>query len=132
MSSQAQSALKRVMASLLGMGQTRLELAGVELAQARQATVRTVVWSILLALAAALASVFACLAVVAWFWETHRMAALMGCVLFYLGLAAWFLVRLKQALAEQPPLFEATLAELGKDRQAILESIQPVAGKGDS
>ncbi|HEX4880621.1 MAG TPA: phage holin family protein [Limnobacter sp.] len=131
LSPQARSALKRVVASLLGMGQTRLELAGVELAQARQNTVQTVVWSILLALALAFGSLFVCLAVVALFWDTHRMPAILGCVLLYATLAGWFYARLKQALAAQTPLFEATIAELGRDRQAILDSLSSPNSTGE-
>lgn len=105
------------------MGQTRLELAGVELAQARQNTVQTVVWATLLALALAFGSLFVCLAVVALFWDTHRMLAILGCVLFYAALGGLFYARLRQVLAEQTPLFETTIAELGRDRQAILDSL---------
>ncbi|HEX4844202.1 MAG TPA: phage holin family protein [Limnobacter sp.] len=131
LSPQAKSALKRVVASLLGMGQTRLELASVELAQARQNTVQTVVWSILLALALAFGSLFVCLAVVALFWDTHRVLAIFACVLFYSALAGWFYVRLKRTLAQQNPLFEATIAELGRDRQAILDSLNTPSPTGE-
>ena len=119
----ARAALKRVVASLLGMTQTRLELAGVELAQARQATVRTVVWSLLTALAAAFASLFICVLIIALAWDTHRFLAIAGCAAFYVVLGVYFYVQLKDTLAAQPPLFEATLAELGRDKQAVLDSL---------
>lgn len=120
---QSRAAFRRVLAGLLGMGQTRLELLGVELVQARQATVVTLLWSLVAVLALAFASLFAGVAVIALCWETHRMAAILGCVAAYSLLAAYAWVRLKRNLAEQPALFEATLEELGKDRQAILDSI---------
>lgn len=123
LNSNAMSALKRVVSSLLGMGQTRLELAGVELAQARQSAVRTVLWSLLTALALAFASVFVCALVIALFWETYRFTAIAACAAFYLVLGAYFYVKLKDTLAAQPPLFEATLAELNRDRQAVLNSL---------
>lgn len=119
----ARAALKRVVASLLGMTQTRLELAGVELAQARQTTVRTVVWSLLTALAAAFASLFICVLIIALAWDTHRFLAIAGCAAFYVVLGVYFYVQLKDTLAAQPPLFEATLAELGRDKQAVLDSL---------
>lgn len=119
----ARAALKRVVASLLGMGQTRLELAGVELAQARQSTVRTVLWSVLTALAVAFATLFGCVLVVALAWDTHRFIAIAGCAAFYVVLAVYFYVQLKDTLAAQPPLFEATIAELGRDKNALLESL---------
>ncbi|WP_334118110.1 phage holin family protein [Limnobacter sp.] len=123
LNSNARAALKRVAASLLGMGQTRLELAGVELAQARQTTVRTVLWSVLTALAVAFATLFVCVLVVALAWDTHRFIAIAGCAAFYVVLAVYFYVQLKDMLAAQPPLFEATIAELGRDKNALLESL---------
>ena len=120
----AKAALKRVAASLLGMGQTRLELAGVELAQARQSAVKTVLWSLLTALALSFASLFVCALVVALAWDSYRYVAIAACVAFYVVLAVYFYVQLKDTLAAQPPLFEATLAELGRDKQAVLDSLQ--------
>ncbi len=98
----ARAALKRVVASLLGMTQTRLELAGVELAQVRQTTVRTVVWSLLTALAAAFASLFVCILVIALAWDTplsrNRRVRSLLC-----GSGVYFYVQLKDTLASQPP-----------------------------
>lgn len=123
LNSNARAALKRVVSSLLGMGQTRLELAGIELAQARQSAVRTVLWSLLTALALALASVFVCVLVIALSWESYRFTAIAACAAFYVLLGVYFQAKLKATLADQPPLFEATLAELGRDRKAVLDSL---------
>ena len=120
----ARAALRRVIASLLGMTQTRLELAGVELAQARQSAVKTVLWSLLTALALSFASLFVCALVVALAWDSYRYVAIAACVAFYVVLAVYFYVQLKDTLEAQPPLFEATLAELGRDKQAVLDSLQ--------
>jgi uncharacterized membrane protein YqjE len=106
------------------MTQTRLELAGVELAQARQSAVKTVLWSLLTALALSFASLFVCALVVALAWDSYRYVAIAACVAFYVVLAVYFYVQLKDTLAAQPPLFEATLAELGRDKQAVLDSLQ--------
>lgn len=119
----ARAALKRVVASLLGMGQTRLELAGVELAQARQSAIRTVVWSLLSALAFSFASLFVCALIVALAWDSYRYLAIAGCSAFYLVLGVYFYTQLKDTLATQAPLFEATIAELGRDKQAVLDSL---------
>ena len=123
----ARAALKRVIASLLGMTQTRLELAGVELAQARQSAVKTVLWSLLTALALSFASLFVCALVIALAWDSYRYSAIAGCVAFYVVLAVYFYVQLKDTLAAQPPLFEATIAELGRDKQAVLDSLNDEA-----
>lgn len=128
----ARAALKRVAASLLGMGQTRLELAGIELAQARQSAVRTVLWSLLTALALAFASLFLCVLVIALAWDTHLYAAIAGCIAFYMVLGIYFYLQLKSTLAAQPPLFEATIAELGRDKKAVLDSMADDAGRSNS
>lgn len=109
---------------MLGMGQTRLELAGVELAKAKQTLVRTVLWSLLLALAIAFALLLFCGLLVALAWDSHRYWAIAASVVFYMALAVYFYVRLKATLVSQPPLFDATIAELGRDKQAILDSIR--------
>jgi uncharacterized membrane protein YqjE len=98
-------------------------LAGVELAQVRQTTVRTVLLSLLMVLAGAFASLFVCLLVIALSWESHRVLAIAGCAAFYVVLGVYFYIQLKDTLALQSPLFEATLAELGRDKQAILDSL---------
>ncbi|WP_288105779.1 phage holin family protein [Limnobacter sp.] len=123
MSKESSEAFKRVSATLLAMGQTRLELAGLELTQARKSAIHSVVYSVLLALTLALASVALSALVVYLAWPTHTGFALMGCAIFYIGLAWVFWVKLKRASNAERPLFEATVAELGRDREAILKSI---------
>ncbi len=119
----SKAALKRVFASLLGMGRTRLQLAGVELAQARQQALRTVIWSLLCALAGAFASLFLCVLVIVLAWDTHRVAAIAGSVAFYVVLGVYFYLRIQAEASAQPAMFEATLAELERDRQAVLDSL---------
>jgi uncharacterized membrane protein YqjE len=120
----AKAALKRVVANLLNMSQTRLELAGIEITQVRQTTVKTVVWSLLTAMAAVFASVFVCALVIALAWESYRYIAITGCAALYAVLGIYFWTQLKDTLAAQPPLFEATLAELARDKQAVMDSLQ--------
>ncbi|HEX4856100.1 MAG TPA: phage holin family protein [Limnobacter sp.] len=120
----AKAALKRVVANLLNMSQTRLELAGIEITQVRQTTIKTVVWSLLTAMAAVLASVFVCTLIIVLAWESYRHVAIAACAAFYAVLGVYFWSQLKETLAAQPPLFEATLAELARDKQAVMESLQ--------
>lgn len=123
MSEQSDTALKRLSASLIGMFQTRLELAALELTSAKQKATQTVAFGFLLVLVLSLASVFVCLLVVAYFWDTHRLLSLAGCASFYalLGLGLW--CKLRKLLNDITPLFEETSAELLKDKDAIVRSI---------
>src|SRR5438270_604816 len=75
---------------------------------------------------AALAAVFLCLGallfaifVVILFWDSHRIAAAGGMTIAYLAVGGYSLLRLKRRAAESPPPFEATLAELKRDVEAL-------------
>jgi uncharacterized membrane protein YqjE len=126
----SKTALKRVLASLLGMVQTRLELAGLELAHAGKQALKTLVWALAMVLALALASLLLCCVVVLLAWDTCRLQALLGCLGLYLVLAFWAYRKLRTCVRAQRPLLEAMVAELGRDREAILDSIaEPLAPK---
>jgi uncharacterized membrane protein YqjE len=119
LSSQSLAALRRIGAHFISMGQTRLELASVELAQLRHSTLWVLVWSLLAALLAVTGSLFVAGAVVLYFWDSSPFLALLGCAFFYLVLACFAVRQVIQINQQQPPIFEATLAELGKDSEAL-------------
>jgi uncharacterized membrane protein YqjE len=130
LSPDSKKALKRVLAGLLGMAQTRLELAGLELAHAAKQTLKTLVWTLVMVFALVLASLLLCGVVVLLAWDTCRLQALLGCLGFYLVLALWAYRKILASVRAQGALLEATIAELGRDREAILDSIaEPVAPK---
>ena len=122
LNSQSKTALKRVLASLLGIAQTRLELAGLELAQSGRNALSTLIWALVMVFAVALCSLMLCAAVLVLAWDSYRVLAVLGCAGFYVMLAAFAYWKMRVMLAEQGPLLEATIAELGKDRQAVLEA----------
>ncbi len=108
-------AVGRVGGSLIGLLQNRLELASLELDEARENLVLTLV----AALAAALLLAGAVIALSAWIavvlWPVLGHAVLGWIALVYAlaggGLVAWLRRRLKRA----PPLLGDTLAELRRD-----------------
>lgn len=110
------------------MGKTRLELAGVELAQLRQSTIQIVIWSVLAALVLVVASVFVCVALVALLWDTAPLLALLGCASLYLLAGIYAVSRVKVLVRDDRPLFEATLNELARDKDALTQSIKSPAG----
>lgn len=124
---QSALALGRVLSTLLGMGQTRLELAGVELAQARQATVRLVVWAILSCLMLTMASVFVSAGVIWSLWSVSPWLGLALVIGFYLAVGAFCLSKATQLSTNFPPLFEATVAELGRDQQAFQTALNKIS-----
>ena len=113
-------AVRRLSASSLNLFLTRAQFAAVELAQARAQIMR---W-LGLALAGTVLGLMALIAVsalaVILLWDRAGAATLFVLALVY-AIGAYALVRIVQReLREAPPLLADTLAELGKDRDALL------------
>jgi uncharacterized membrane protein YqjE len=114
-----QAAGTRIAARALDLLGTRVALAGVELREARA----QLVMSLLLvggALGAAmLALLTATLGIVAFYWDTHRYAAIIVLTLVYVLaalLAAW---RFRRLAASAPPLLGATIDQLRRDARVL-------------
>ena len=105
-----------LVAALMALGRTRLELAAVEFEALRARAAENLILVIAAALCFAFAILAASMLVVAMFWDTHRIAALCGLTTLYAlgGLVA--LWRLSVRRKADPPAFAATLAELERDR----------------
>ena len=112
-------ALSRLGATSLQLVRQRLELASLDVEEellrldALLAGVLAAILMLTLALAAAAAGV------VAYFWDSARMAALLGVTGAFAaaGLAlAW---RVARALRDKPRFLASTLAELDKDREQL-------------
>ena len=112
-------ALAQLAASALAMLRTRLELAAVELAEARARIKDMVVLAAVGIVLALFALLFASLFVIAWFWDTHRLAAVGGVSLFYIVVTVGIFARLRQISRNAPPPFAATLEELENDAAAL-------------
>lgn len=112
-------ALRNLAGSLAAMLHTRLELASVELAEERHRLMKTALLACigLVFFAMALFMLTAFIAVL--FWDTYRLAAIGGLLVLYLLLSAGCLLFARRVLKLAPPLFEATLAEIDKDREAL-------------
>jgi uncharacterized membrane protein YqjE len=109
------ASLKRLTATLLGIGRTRLELLCTELEEERVRLTSMLVWGLAALFCAALGIVLLTLLVVVYFWDTHRLLALGFLMLaFFLGAAVAGSVALNKAKTK-PRLFSASLAELSRD-----------------
>jgi len=110
---------RKLAGSLVAMVQTRLELASVELAEERTRLMKV-------GLLACFGLVFFGLALVTFtaliailYWDTYRLQALGVLVAIYLVLGAICLAWARSLVRHAPPLFEATLAEIDKDREIL-------------
>jgi uncharacterized membrane protein YqjE len=108
-------AVARVGSSVFGMLQNRLELAGIELGEARERLVVTIVASF----AALLLLGGAAVALTAWIaaavWATTGPAVLGWIALAYASAGVGLLLWLRTKLRREPTLLAETLAELRTD-----------------
>ncbi|MEO8444156.1 MAG: phage holin family protein, partial [Gammaproteobacteria bacterium] len=73
-------------ATLIGIGRTRLELLSVEIREEIDRTAGLLFWGVVAALAAGGALVFAGMAIIFVYWDTHRLLAAA------MVTAAWFVL----------------------------------------
>jgi uncharacterized membrane protein YqjE len=111
--------LRNLAGSVVSMLQTRLELASVELAEERTRLMKVALLACFGLVFFSMALMTFTLLVAILFWETYRWQAIGTIVVFYLACAAICLLVARHKVRSAPPLFEATLAELDKDREML-------------
>lgn len=109
---------RRLSGDLVELGLLRLELFSTELQQEKLRVFEAVVWLAVGVLAAGIGLLLLSVFVVLLFDERHRVAALGVVVLLYAVGAALALRAARARLREAQP-FEASLAELRRDRDAL-------------
>ena len=110
------ASLRQLLATFVAIAHTRLELLGAEVEEQVARLAAMLLWAIVALFLAFTTIVLISVAVLAVFWDTHRiLVALVLAGLFAVAaLLAWWQVR---AMARsRPPLFQATLNELARDR----------------
>ena len=101
--------------NLLAMLQTRLELAAVEMEEEAQRFLGYLMLALLSLILFGIAMALLVLLVIIVFWESHRIAAVLGMAGVFALAGTVALLRLKSQLAVKPRLMGATLGELNKD-----------------
>lgn len=113
------SSLKGLVSTGASIAQTRLELISVDVQIARTKFI-----SLLVMIVSALFFLFFGLVMLALFiviysWESDRMMALGLLTSAFLLIGLILAVMIMQSLRSMPKLFEASIAELAKDREAL-------------
>jgi uncharacterized membrane protein YqjE len=108
-----------LLASLLGLARTRLDLLSTELQEALAHVALGVVAGCAALLLAALGLVFGGIAVLLAIAPDQRVAAAVAMALIYLAAAAAVAFALRRR--ERPRVFEATVEELQRDREALTQ-----------
>jgi len=105
--------------TLVGIAHTRLQLLTTELQEEVRQVGQILFYSFVALFAAMMALFLGALTVIFVFWDTHRIlaAVLMTSMFLLIGaISAAFLLKL---MREMPPMMDATLAELAKDRDHL-------------
>ncbi|TCV90613.1 phage holin family protein [Sulfurirhabdus autotrophica] len=114
------ASLKRLVHTLLAIGQTRLELLSNEWEEERFRISKMFIFGgftlFFFGLSVLLATVF----VVVLFWDTHRLLVIGGFTMLFFGAGFWALNAFRTLSREKPKLFSASLAELSKDRDQLV------------
>jgi uncharacterized membrane protein YqjE len=109
-----------LLATALGIAQTRLELLSTELQEEVHRVAEIMVWTVVAMLAAGVGLFLLALAVIFAFWDTHRVVASVAVTGTFFLIAAVAGLVLRAKVRAKPPLLDATLAELKRDRQALM------------
>lgn len=116
--------------ALLGLARTRLELAAVEYAEERRRVGRQLALLVAGIGCLLFALLFVAAGCIAYFWDTHRVAAFLGVILVFAGAGAVMLWRRAEIGHTATTPFAASLAELDKDRAALARTISRRSAAG--
>ena len=104
---------------LTSMAHTRYELAALDLEAHVVATLRAIASGIVALVFALVAFGFVGVAIIAIFWDTHRVFATVATTSGYVILALSVAAVARARWKSRPPAFEGTLHELALDREAL-------------
>nr|WP_255719501.1 phage holin family protein [Pelomonas sp. P8] len=106
-------------ASLLTLGRIRLELLAIEAQEEKERIAQLLLWAVLAALLAGFAVLMALVLAIVALWDSHPLLALGGACVVLVVAAALALRQLKSLVAQPSTLFQASIAELRDDADAL-------------
>lgn len=113
------ASLKALSANLLGIVQTRLELLATDIAEERERIITLLVLAVAALFSIGVGVVLLAILVVVALWESHRLIALSGMIVFFLMTGAGIGWIVLHRLRSHPRPLDASIAELTKDRQDL-------------
>jgi uncharacterized membrane protein YqjE len=111
--------MRAMLATLVALAQTRLELLAVELEQESERLVGTLLWAIVGLFCGGLAVLMMALTIVIMFWDGHRLLAAGLVALLFAGLAIAAGLVVRHRLRTRPRFLSATIGELERDARAL-------------
>jgi uncharacterized membrane protein YqjE len=109
-----------VLGALLDIGQTRLRLASTELEEERLRLAELLLFAAATLFFLGVGIVLATLLLVLLFWDGPRVLVLALAASLFLAVGAALAVAWRRKLRDRPALLAATVAELQKDRDALI------------
>ena len=114
------TSIAQLLATAVGIAQTRLELLTTELQEEVHRVAEIMVYAVIALLAAGVGLFLLALVIIFVFWDTHRLAASIAVTGTVFAVAVVAALVLRAKLRAKPPMLDATLAELKKDRAALM------------
>jgi len=111
--------LNNFVATLVGIAHTRLQLLTTELQEEVQQVGQLLLWSFVALFAAMMGLFLAALTVIFVFWDTHRILAALLMTGAFVAISVVAAIVLVRKVNAKPPMLDATLAELAKDRDQL-------------
>jgi uncharacterized membrane protein YqjE len=111
--------LRAMLATLITLAHTRLELLTVEIQEEVHRVAMTLLWSVVGVFTAGLGVLLLALTVVIAFWETHRLLAAGAVTALFLGVALASILVVRRRLATRSGLLSHSIDELRRDAEAL-------------
>jgi uncharacterized membrane protein YqjE len=114
------TSIAQLLSTAIGIAHTRLELLSTELQEEIHSVAEIMVYAAIALLSAGVGLFLLALVVIFLFWDTHRIAASVAVTgaFFLIAVVAGLVLRAK--IRAKPPILDATLAELKKDRANLM------------
>lgn len=116
--------LTQVVATLVAMAQTRLELLTTELQEEIQWAAQLLLWAFVALFAAGIGLFLAALVVIFAFWDTHRVLVSIIVTGMFFAISAFAALHLSSKMRNRRRVLDATLTELARDRQRLDERVR--------
>ena len=111
--------VKRLLATLISIASSRLELLGNELQEERLRLMQMFIFALFALFCFGMGILLLTIFVVVLFWDDHRIAVSGGLGMLFFALGALMLLLLRSKARAKSRLFSASLAELAKDREHL-------------
>lgn len=113
------ASLRNFAATAVAIARTRLELLANEMAEEKIRLSQLVAFGVVALFGLVIGTIFLAVFVTVLFWDSHRLIALGGFAVLFLGMGAYAAIQFRTRAVAGSGLFSASLAELDKDRQQL-------------